>query len=119
MKAEPIAVPLKAEDFPELSSRKPSSPPTAPKAMSWASVVAKKEPSPPPTKAEIKEEVAKPGPKRLVAKRFESKTPNTTVKEAKLTPKRLAFTKPTNVAFDVDFDNDEDDDDGEDEDEDY
>src|ERR1700730_15467977 len=70
--AKPVAeVPPKAEDFPELLSRKPSStPPTAPKAMSWASVVAKKEPCPPPTMAEIKEEVAiaKPRPKRLVAK---------------------------------------------------
>lgn len=119
MKAEPVAVPPKAEDFPELSSRKPSSQPSAPKAMSWASVIAKKESSPPSTKAEIKEEVAKPGPKKLVAKRFGSKTPDTTVKEVNLTPKRLVFTKLTNVAFDEDFDNDEDDDDGEDEDKDY
>lgn len=108
---KPVAeVPPKAEDFPELASRKLSStPPTEPKAMSWVSVVAKKEAFPPPTMAEMKEKVDKPRPKRLVAKRFGSKTLDTAVKEEKLTPKRVLLTKPTNVAFDEDWDNDEDD----------
>jgi hypothetical protein len=106
-KPKPVAVPPKADDFPELPSCKSSSPPTAPKAMNWASVVTKKEPSPPPAKVEIKEE-ANTGPKRLVDKRFGAITPHTAVKEeAKFAPKRLAFTKRAEVAYDEDFDNDD------------